>query len=136
MEKEIDQEQVASKRRFLQSKQGRAVAVLCISVLLIAVILATRCAGDDVPEGWPTGALMEGIQPPEQGRIASVYQTDTTVAVYFEAFPADALAQYLQTLGIPGGGGSPYVLQMEGRFLVVTYDAGTEHLSLTVTPSA
>lgn len=137
MEKEIDQSQDAPKRNgFLQSKQGRAVAVLCIAVMLIALILSTRCSGNDVPEGWPTGALMEGIQPPERGRIASVYQTDTTAAVYFEAFPEDALAAYLQTLGIPAGGSSPYVLQMGDRFLVVTYDAATEHLSLTVTPSA
>lgn len=121
---------------FLQSRKRRAIVYACgAAVLLLLVVLLVQCAGGDARlEGWPTGELMEGVQPPEQGRIASVRQTEQTVTVYFAEFPEDALAAYLKTLGASPAGDSTYVAwQGEDRVLAVVYDPETKQLSLTVT---
>lgn len=123
----------------LQSRQGRLIVCggsAVLVVLLVVVILLSQGIGEDERlAGWPSGALMEGIQPPEQGRIDSVQQTDTTVVVYFTEFPESALAAYLQTLGVPSEGGSPYVVQKgKDRFLAISFDPAENRLSLTVTP--
>lgn len=121
---------------FLQSKKGRMIAFACAAaVVLLAVVLLVRCGSRDTRlEGWPTGELMEGVQPPEQGRLTSVHQTETTVVVYFEEFPEGQLAAYLQTLGATPAGDSTYVAKKgEDRILAVVYDPATKLLSLTVT---
>lgn len=127
-------------KSFLQSVKGRVILCACAAaVVLLAVVvvlLARGAGGDDLPENWPTGELMEGIRPPEQGRIASVYETESAVTVYFEEFPENALAAYLQTLGASPAGTSAYVAQKgEDRILALVYDPATKRLSLTVTPN-
>ena len=120
----------------LQSRNGRIAVCACgAAILLLAVILLVKCSGGDTRlENWPTGELMEGIQPPEQGRIASVRQTEQAVAVYFAEFPESELAAYLKTLGAAPAGDSAYVAQKDGgRILAVVYDPATNRLSLTVT---
>lgn len=123
-----------------KSKKGRLIAGVCASalvVLTVAVILLVHNAGRGTgPEGWPTGALMEGVQPPEQGRIASVHQEEHVVTVYLEAFPESQLAPYLKTLGASPAGDFTYVAQSEGRILAVVYDPAEQRLSLTVTSTS
>lgn len=123
-------------KRLLQSRKGRIIACVCgAAILLLLVVLLVQCAGGNaMPEGWPTGELMEGVQPPEQGRISSVRQTEQAVTVYFAEFPESALAAYVKTLGALPAGDSTYVAQMgENRILAVVYDPATKQLSLTVT---
>lgn len=129
----------ARLRAFLRSRNGRLTALVC-AILLVALIVTVVLLMSDGEEdarlaGWPS-ERMEGIQPPEQGTLVKVYQTDTVIAVYFEAFPESALVPYLQALGIPPEGDAPYIVRKgEDRFLAVAYDAETERLSLTITPA-
>lgn len=121
---------------FFQSRKRCVIVCACgAAVLLLLVVLLVQCVGGDTRlEGWPTGALMEGVQPPEQGQIASVRQTEQAVTVYFAEFPEDALAAYLKTLGASPAGDSTYVAwQGEDRILAVVYNPATKQLSLTVT---
>ena len=126
----------AQVKTVLKSKKGRIAVCACgAAILLLAVILLVKCVGGDARlKNWPKGELMEGIQPPEQGKLISAHQTETTVVVYFEEFPENQLAAYLQTLGASPAGDSTYVAKKgEGRILAVVYDPATELLSLTVT---
>ena len=146
-EKTVSEGQNGAKRKmlwervkpFLQSGKGRmilyaGVAALVLLTVVLAVVLTRPSGEDPVPELWPAGELMEGIQPPAQGRIGSVSQTEESVTVYFEEFPESALAPYLQTLGASPAGESAYVAKKgEDRILAIVYDPATKRLSLTVT---
>lgn len=123
-------------KAFLQTRRGRIIACSCGAaiVLLAVILLVINAGGDRLPEGWPTGELMEGIQPPGQGSIVSVHQTEDAVTVYFAEFPAEELAAYLKLLGASPAGNSTYVTQKgEDRMLAVVYDPAAKQLSLTVT---
>lgn len=124
-------------KSLLKTGKGRMIAGACaaaVVLLIVVVVLLVRgIGGNGLPENWPSGELMEGIQPPEQGRTASVHETEHAVTVYFAEFPEARLDAYLKTLGAAPAGEFTYVAQKEDRILAVVYDPATERLSLTVT---
>ncbi len=134
----------ASRRKklskFFKTGGGRVGLCACAAALVIAVaivvLLIRGGGGGTTLSGWPDDELLAGVASPEQGEVLSVSGGNggTALTVYLAEFPADGLDGYLQTLGIPSDGGSPYVAQLDGeRLLAVVYDAGTRRLSLTVT---
>ncbi len=125
-------------RKFLRTGGGRVGLCACAAALVVVVaivVLLIRGSRDSgTLSGWPDDELLAGVASPEQGEVLSVRQTESALTVYLGEFPADGLDGYLQALGIPSGGDSPYVVQLDGeRLLAVVYDAKTRRLSLTVT---
>ncbi len=116
---------------------GRVGLCACVAALVVAVaivVLLIRGGTGGTLDGWPEDELLAGVASPEQGEVLSVRQTESALTVYLAEFPADGLDGYLQALGIPSDGGSPYIVQLDGeRLLAVVYDAEACRLSLTVT---
>ena len=123
--------------KFFKTGGGRVGLCACAAALVVAVaivVLLIRGGDGGTLDGWPEDELLAGVASPEQGEVLSVRQTESALTVYLAEFPADGLDGYLQTLGIPSDGGSPYVAQLDGeRLLAVVYDADARRLSLTVT---
>ena len=133
---------------FLHADPKRAAVLGAGVCLYLAAVIITVClalsAGEEpsptvsIPEGaistsrWPETALLDNIPEPEDGDIVAVYQTDRTVAVYLQNFPAQALETYLDKTGLTFEGSAPYVATADGKTVAVVYSAAEERLSITV----
>ena len=127
--------------KFFKTGGGRVGLCACAAALVVAVAIVVLLIrggnGGKALSGWPDDELLAGVASPEQGEVLSVRTTESALTVYLAEFPADGLDGYLQTLGIPSDGGSPYIAQLDGeRLLAVVYDADARRLSLTVTKTS
>ncbi len=116
---------------------------LCLAAVIIAVCLLLS-GGEEpvsdvsVPDGavsasdWPKNDLLDGIPEPDAGKIVAVYETDRTVAVFLENFPAQALQAYFEDTGLTFEGSAPYLATVDGKTVAVMYSASDERLSITV----
>ncbi len=134
---------------FLRAEPKRAAvfaggACLCLAAVIITVCLVLSGGEEPVsptvsiPEGavstskWPENDLTDGIPEPDAGKIVAVYQTERTVAVFLEDFPAESLQTYFDKTGLTFKGSSPYVAATDGKTVAVVYSATDARLSITV----
>ena len=120
------------------------IAALCIGIAVLVVVLCLLPWGEDESDPsaessrteilsvWPDSPLLEGIPCPDDGIILSARQTEDTVAVFFEEFPSEAFATFLENTGLEFEGTAPYVAYDDGRTIAVEYDAKEGKLSITV----
>lgn len=129
----------------MRAKQIAAVAsiglVLLIAILSLALtghVPAEESSGktegsvSSLPAEWPENELLGGMKPPSDGKITAVNQTEKSVAVFVEDFPAEKLPPYLQSIGLAFEGSAPYVAKDVERTVAVEYSAKEKRLSITV----
>ena len=116
---------------------------LCLAAVIITVGLALS-GGEEVPQDvsipdgavstskWPDNDLLDGVAKPDDGKIVAVYETERTVAVFLEEFPAEKLQAYFDKTGLTFEGTAPYVATADGKTVAVVYSAAEERLSITV----
>ena len=122
-------------------------AVVCIGLVLFIAVLSLALTGhapaeeaagktentaSSLPAEWPENELLRGMEPPSDVKIAAVNQTEKSVAVFVEDFPAEKLRPYLQSTGLTFEGSAPYVAKDGERTVVLEYSAKEKRLSITV----
>ena len=140
-------EQTFSLERFFRTNPKRArliVVIVCVCIAALVLLISILAAGGEEPlseeassqaetiSSCPDSPLLEGIPRPNDGTFLSARQTEDTVAVFFEDFPSEALAEFLSETGLTFEGTSPYVAYDDGRTIAVEYDAKEGKLSITV----